>query len=59
MLKTCKSVKIIPVGKGKKYFEDEMINKGIVGREEIRLFFEENGLKNLNNSERLLCIGYL
>lgn len=59
MLNVCSHVKIIPVGKGKKYYEDDMINKGIVGRSELSRYFEDAGLKYLENSERLLCIGYL
>jgi SAM-dependent methyltransferase len=59
MLDICISVKIIPVGKGKKHFEDEMINKGNFGRLEMGNFFETAGLQYLDISERLLCIGYL
>lgn len=59
MLTFCKSVEVVPVGKGKKYHEDEMINNGIVGREEIGLYFKNSGLKHIKNSERLLCVGFL
>ena len=55
----CSKVEIVPVGKGKKYFEDMMISEGKFGREKLRSFFDEVGLKNLENSERLMCIGYL
>lgn len=58
ILSVCKSVEIIPVGKGKKYFEDQMINEGKSSRNELRKFFDKVGMKNLENSERLLCIGY-
>lgn len=59
MLTVCKSVKIIPVGKGKKHYEDKMINDGVVGREEMNMYFQNAELRYLENSERLLCIGYL
>jgi len=59
MLTICKSVDIIPVGKGKKYFEDELINKGLTDRKILKDFFDKTKLQNLQNSERLLCIGYL
>ena len=53
-----KKIEIIPVGKGKKYFEDEMINKGDLCRDKLYNYFNAVGLKHLQNSERLLCIGY-
>lgn len=56
MSKVCSKVTVVPVGKGKKYFEDEMINNG-ASAESLRSFFKEQGLKHLNDSERLLCIG--
>jgi hypothetical protein len=59
MLSVCQSVEIIPVGKGKKFHEDEMINSGKFSRAELREFFESTGLQLLNTSERLLCIGKL
>lgn len=59
MLSVCSRVKIVPVGKGKKHFEDDMINRAIVGRLELSRYFEDVGLKCLENSERLLCIGYM
>jgi len=59
MLNVCKSVKIIPVGKGKKYFEDELINKGLWQKEILNPFFEVTKEANLSNSERLMCIGNL
>jgi hypothetical protein len=59
LLTVCNKVEIIPVGKGKKYFEDRMINEGKFSRDELKSFFDETGLSNLENSERLLCIGHL
>ncbi|HQI41286.1 MAG: SAM-dependent methyltransferase [Ignavibacteriales bacterium UTCHB2] len=52
-------IKIIPVGKQKKYYEDKMINEGRSSRKELKRYFDVSGLKYLENSERLLCIGYL
>lgn len=59
MLKVCRKVEVVPVGKGKKYYEDEMINSGRTSRAELRAFFDGTKMSNLENSERLLCIGYL
>ena len=59
LLTVCDKVEIIPVGKGKKHFEDNMINEGKFSRIELKRFFDETGLNNLTNSERLLCIGHL
>jgi hypothetical protein len=59
MLKVCKSISIYPVGKGKKYFEDQMINEGNHSRESLNSFFRNTKLANLENSERLMCIGNL
>jgi len=56
MSKVCSKVTVVPVGKGKKYFEDEIINNG-GNAELLRSFFEEQGLNHINDSERLLCIG--
>jgi len=55
----CHTVEIIPVGKGKKYYEDKMINEGNFSRKVLKSFFDEVKLNHLNNSERLLCIGHL
>jgi hypothetical protein len=59
MLKVCRSVLIVPVGKGKKFYEDEMINQGKASRSELRAFFDQVGMDHLATSERLLCIGQL
>lgn len=59
LLNVCKSVKIIPVGKGKKYYEDQMINEGVASKQNLKSFFEKTKLTHLENSERLLCIGEL
>ncbi|MCV2364656.1 class I SAM-dependent methyltransferase [Paucibacter sp. DJ1R-11] len=55
----CRSVEIVPVGKGKKHLEDELINQGKTSRAEMRTFFDQAGMDHLRNSERLLCIGHL
>lgn len=55
----CKSIDVIPVGKGKRFHEDKMINDGILSRHELKKCFNESGLKYLESSERLLCVGYL
>lgn len=49
-------VKIIPVGKQKKYYEDYLINLGLGCRENLRKCFEYHGMDLLEVSERLLCI---
>jgi len=59
MKKVAKNVNIIPVGKGKKYYEDDLINIGLGDPEYIRKSFEYHGLKLLETSERLMCIGEL
>lgn len=59
MLKYCRSVTVIPVGKGKRYHEDDMINRGSSGRVELRSFFDSVKMDHLSSSERLLCIGVL
>lgn len=57
MHQVCSEVVIVPVGKGKKYHEDLLINNGIIDPKILRACFEENGLKYLESSERLMCIG--
>lgn len=59
MLKVCRTVDIVPVGKGKKHYEDAMINQGRTTRAELRALFDSAKMEHLANSERLLCIGHL
>lgn len=60
LLKTSvKNVKVIPVGKGKKYYEDDLINIGLGDPEYIRKSFDYHKMNLLDTSERLLCIGEL
>ena len=57
MHQVCRDVFIVPVGKGKKWHEDRLINDGITDQKILRSCFEENGMKYLESSERLMCIG--
>lgn len=50
------SLKIYPVGKGKKYHEDELIYQGKYDKETIFQCISGAGLTYLDSSERLLCI---
>jgi ubiquinone/menaquinone biosynthesis C-methylase UbiE len=59
MKNVAKNIKIIPVGKGKKYYEDDLINIGLEGAEYIKKSFDYHKLNLLDTSERLLCIGEL
>ena len=59
MKNVAKNVEIIPVGKGKKYFEDDLINIGLGEANFIRKSFDYHRLNLLDVSERLLCIGEL
>jgi len=59
MKSVAKNVKIIPVGKGKKYYEDDLINIGLGDVEYIKKSFDYHKLDLLSTSERLLCIGEL
>jgi len=53
------NVTIIPVGKGKKYYEDDLINIGLGDAEYIMKSFDYHKMNLLETSERLLCIGEL
>ncbi|MBD2358450.1 class I SAM-dependent methyltransferase [Tolypothrix sp. FACHB-123] len=58
MIETCCSeIQIIPVGKGKKFYEDYLINLGLGARDNLRKCFEYHKMDLLETSERLLCIG--
>ena len=59
MKSVAKTVKIIPVGKGKKYYEDDLINIGLGDAEFLKKSFDYHNLNLLDTSERLLCIGEL
>lgn len=55
----CKKITIIPVGKGKKTHEDWLIRKGLHHPTLINTMFRFSGMKYLERSERLMCIGEL
>ena len=55
----CEKVEIIPVGKGKKYYEDDLINIGLGNPEYLRKSFDYHKLNLIDISERLICIGTL
>lgn len=57
MRATCSEVTIVPVGKGKQHHEDFLIRNGITDPGVLRTCLKENGLKQLELSERLMCIG--
>jgi ubiquinone/menaquinone biosynthesis C-methylase UbiE len=59
MKNVAKNVYIIPVGKGKKHYEDDLINIGLGKAEYIKRSFDYHKLNLLDNSERLMCIGEL
>lgn len=57
MRQVCSDVVIVPVGKGKKHHEDLLIKNGVTDPKALRACFEASGLKYLESSERLMCIG--
>nr|WP_024306905.1 class I SAM-dependent methyltransferase [Pseudomonas sp. P818] len=57
MREVCSDVVIVPVGKGKKYHEDLLIKSGVTDPQALRACFDKSGLKYLESSERLMCIG--
>jgi len=60
LMKTaCREVKVILVGKGKKFYEDELINNGFGDACNLRRSFDHHGMELLPISERLMCIGLL
>lgn len=59
LLKVCRKVEIFPVGKGKKFYEDDMINRGECDGKSLRRYFDQAKMEHLEISERLLCVGHL
>lgn len=59
MRQVCSDVVVVPVGKGKKFHEDLLISNGNTDPRVLRACFDESGLKYLDSSERLMCIGTL
>lgn len=57
MRESCRQVTIMPVGKGKQYHEDLLIKNGVTDPATLRACLTENGLKHLESSERLMCVG--
>ncbi|MBE9052087.1 class I SAM-dependent methyltransferase [Nostocales cyanobacterium LEGE 11386] len=55
--KYCYDIQIIPVGKGKKLYEDYLINLGLGSRDNLKKCFFYHKMDLLEHSERLLCIG--
>ncbi|MEM1189398.1 MAG: class I SAM-dependent methyltransferase [Pseudomonadota bacterium] len=55
----CRDVTVIPVGKGKKRYEDYLINLGLGDANALRACWVHHGMDLLEESERLLCIGTL
>lgn len=53
------NIQIIPVGKGKKTYEDDLINIGLFDAQSLRKEFDYHGMNLLDRSERLLCIANL
>jgi ubiquinone/menaquinone biosynthesis C-methylase UbiE len=59
MKSVASNIEIIPVGKEKKYYEDDLINIGLGDAKYIRKSFDHHKMNLLESSERLLCIGEL
>lgn len=59
MRHVCKKVTVIPVGKGKKRYEDWLIRQGLGHPAILNSCFALSGQRLRHSSERLLCIGEL
>ncbi len=60
LMKTvCREVEVIPVGKGKRLYEDDLINIGLGDACYLKRSFDYHGMDLLPVSERLMCIGRL
>lgn len=59
MRTACREVRVIPVGKRKKLYEDELINIGLGDADNLMRSFDYHGMDLLPISERLMCIGVL
>ena len=57
MMTCCSKVQVIPVGKGKKHYEDYLINLGLGDPDSLQACWKYHKLDLLHDSERLLCIG--
>jgi hypothetical protein len=59
MRTVCSEVAVVPVGKGKQHHEDLLIRNGVTDPVTLRACLTESGMKHLESSERLMCIGTL
>lgn len=57
MHQICNYVTVFPVGKGKQHHEDLLIRNGVTDPTTLRTCLTESGLRHLEISERLMCIG--
>lgn len=55
----CSEIRVIPVGKQKKLYEDDLINIGLCDAASIKKSFDFHKDDLLDCSERLMCIGVL
>jgi len=55
----CEEIRVIPVGKQKKLYEDDLINIGLCDAASIKKSFDYHKDDLLDCSERLMCIGIL
>lgn len=55
----CKEVKVIPIGKQKKFFEDDLINIGLFDANSLRKSFDYHKENLIDCSERLMVVGLL
>ncbi len=51
-----KVIRVIPVGKQKKYYEDDLINIGLSDRESLRKSFDYHGVNLIDMSERIMVV---
>lgn len=57
MQETCDDIRVIPVGKGKRRYEDWLIKMGWTQPALLKACLHVSGTRFLQSSERLLCIG--
>lgn len=57
MHETCDDITVIPVGKGKRRYEDWLIKRGWTHPTLLKTCLQLSGTRFLESSERLLCIG--
>src|SRR5690606_24850313 len=59
MRTVCNDVRVVPVGKAGRKHEDALIRVGLTSPALIRSYLGVSGMRLLDQSERLLCIGKL